>query len=69
MAPVQLFFSMLFTYPSFPQQLSTPTGQIDLSVWKKVMINCAADNNTLAVDTYTRLVPEPAGPQVHLSDC
>ena len=56
---------MVFTYPAFPQSLSLPTGQIDLEVWKNVMITLEGNKNaTFATDTYNRLVPEPAGPQV-----
>jgi hypothetical protein len=59
-----MFFSWVFTYPSFPQPLSWPTGQVDLQVWKNVMITLMKDNDTFAIDTYNLLVPEPAGPQV-----
>ncbi len=62
---MQLFFTLVFTYPAFPQSLHLPTGQIDMEVWKNVMITLEGNNNaTLATDTYERLVPEPAGPQV-----
>ena len=62
---MQLFFTLVFTYPAFPQSLSLPTGQIDLEVWKNVMITLEGNKNaTFAADTYHRLVPEPAGPQV-----
>jgi len=64
--PVQLFFTLVFTYPSFPQSLSLPMGLVDLDVWKNVMITLEGNiNATFAKDTYTRLVPEPAGPQVN----
>jgi hypothetical protein len=56
---------MVFTYPAFPQSLSLPTGQMDLEVWKNVMITLEGNKNaTFAIDTYNHLVPEPAGPQV-----
>lgn len=61
---MQLFFSLMFTYPSFPQPLSWPTGAVDLQAWKNVMITLEKDNNSFAVETYKLLVPEPAGPQV-----
>lgn len=62
---VQLFFTFVFTYPSFPQPLALPTGQVDLETWKRVMITLEGPtNSTFAIDTYNRLVPEPAGPQV-----
>ena len=62
---MQLFFTLVFTYPSFPQSLTLPTGLVDLEVWKNVMITLEGKTNeTFAKDTYTRLVPEPAGPQV-----
>lgn len=61
---VQLFFSLMFTYPSFPQPLSWPFGAVDLQAWKEVMITLEKDNDSFAVDTYKMLVPEPAGPQV-----
>lgn len=61
---MQLFFSLMFTYPSFPQPLSWPTGAVDLQAWKNVMITLEKDNDSFAVDTYKLLVPEPAGPQV-----
>ena len=65
--PVQLFFTLVFTYPSFPQSLALPLGQVDLDVWKNVMITLEGKTNaTFAIDTYNRLVPEPAGPQVPL---
>jgi hypothetical protein len=54
---------MVFTYPSFPQSLDCAAGAVDLRVWKNVMINLEAQNNTFAVETYNNLVPEPAGPQ------
>lgn len=65
MVRLQLFFTLVFTYPSFPQSLALPTGLVDLEVWKNVMITLEGPTNaTFAKDTYTRLVPEPAGPQV-----
>ena len=65
MVCLQLFFTLVFTYPSFPQSLTLPTGLVDLEVWKNVMITLEGKTNaTFAKDTYTRLVPEPAGPQV-----
>ena len=65
LVPVQFFFTLVFTYPAFPQSLVLPTGQVDLDVWKNVMINLEGNANaTFATDTYNRLVPEPAGPQV-----
>ncbi|CAL8463647.1 g3181 [Coccomyxa elongata] len=66
--PAQLFFSLMFTYPSFPQPLSWPTGAIDLQAWKNVMITLEKDNDSFAVDTYKLLVPEPAGPQLEYLD-
>lgn len=63
MLRAQFFFSMVFTYPSFPQSLGSAAGEVDLKVWKSVMINLEAGNNTFAVETYDNLVPEPAGPQ------
>ena len=63
--PAQLFFTLVFTYPAFPQSLALPMGQVDLECWKNVMINLEGKTNaTFAIDTYNRLVPEPAGPQV-----
>lgn len=59
----QLFFTMMFTYPDFPQSLSSTGGAVDLRVWKSIMINLEASNQTFAKDTYNRLVPEPVGPQ------
>ena len=66
---------MMFTYPDFPQALSSAGGAVDLHVWKNVMISLESANQTFAVDTYNRLVPEPAGPQasaapaLRLADC
>lgn len=60
-----MFFSLVFTYPSFPQPLSLPSGRMDLEVWKNVMITLMKENDTFATHTYDLLVPEPAGPQVH----
>ena len=58
-AALQAFFTLIYAYPMFYQELSD-------AVFKTLFINTRKEDTTFVEETYRLLVPEPHGPEIQV---
>ena len=57
--PLQAFFTLIYSYPMFYQELSN-------EVFRDLFINTRKKDAAFVAETYKLLVPEPHGPELQV---